>query len=180
MDSSQANSQLVMLLPDLSTTDPRRLARMMEAGPGQRAWELDELGAIFRHQLTAPIDFDLASLGARAMTTLRSHATAGGAAPRTFAELFHDPQPPLDLLVLTKQFAKTSRADEESGLPAAVATVLYLASIVVARLRCGQRITGQSDEALAFGVQWVLDQPWVDERTRALFREGQQELAQKK
>jgi hypothetical protein len=43
---------------------------------------------------------------------------------------------------------------------------------VVARLRLGIRISEQSDESLLHGIQWVIDQPWVDEKTRTLFREA--------
>ena len=59
-------------------------------------------------------------------------------------------------------------------LPAEVATVIYLASIVVAHLRCARRISEQSNESLLYGIQWVIDQPWVDEKTLSVFREAQQ------
>jgi hypothetical protein len=57
-------------------------------------------------------------------------------------------------------------------LPPEVATLLYYAAILVARRRHGQRITQLDDNSLRSGVEWSLQQPWVDQRTKSLFQEG--------
>jgi hypothetical protein len=53
-----------------------------------------------------------------------------------------------------------------------VATLLYFASIVVAQMRCGTRITALDDNAIGAAIQWALAQSWVDGPTRSLFEEA--------
>src|SRR5262249_43555272 len=140
--------------------------------PPRRLWPPEELGAILRHQLASSVQLDLESMGSTVRTRLIALTPDQQPGQRTFGQLFRLASPPLALLDLVKQFAKSSRVGGESGLPAEIATVMYLSSIVVARLRCGRRITAQSDESLLYGIQWVIDQPWVDEKTNELFREA--------
>lgn len=163
-----------MTEPDLHGTDPRLLAQFLEVEDvPRRLWSPDELGAILRHQLATSVQLDLESLGSSFRTRLHALPAVEKPGPLTFAELFHLPAPPLDLLNLVKQFAKSSRVRGESVLPAEIATVIYLTSIVVARIRIGRRISEQSDESLLYGIHWVTEQPWVDDKTRALFHEAQ-------
>src|SRR5262249_23618648 len=160
-----------MTVPDLHETDPRLLAQFLEVEevpPG--IWPAHELGAILRHQMATPVRLDLESVGSTFRARLQALPAGQQPGALTFGDLFQQAAPPLELLVLVKQFAKASRVRGESVLPAEIATVIYLTTIVVARLRCGQRISAQSDESLTYGIQWVIDQRWVDERTRALFR----------
>jgi hypothetical protein len=160
-----------MALPDLQQTDPRILALFLDMEEGQRRiWPADELGAILRHQLETSVQLDLEGLGSTFKSRLLALPAAQQPGKLTFGQLFQIASPPADLLNLVKQFAKASRVRGETVLPPEIATVLYLASIVVARLRCGKRISDQSDESLTYGIQWVLDQPWADETTRQLFR----------
>jgi hypothetical protein len=164
-----------MTEPDLQRTDPHLLARFLDVDDGpRRLWPHEELGAILRHQLASSVQLDLETLGSPFWSRLHALPPAQQPGKLTFGELFQRADPPLELLSLVKQFAKASRIRGESVLPAEIATVIYLTSIVVARLRCGQRITEQSDEALRYGIQWVIDQPWVDGGTRALFRQALQ------
>jgi hypothetical protein len=91
---------------------------------------------------------------------------------RSFGELLHHRNPLPELLELAKEFAKECRTEVESPLPRALATVLYYASIAAALARCGRRITHHDDATLRQGFQWGCAQPWVDEATRELLREG--------
>jgi hypothetical protein len=158
---------------DPQQSDPSRLAQLFELeDTPHRAWSQEELGAMLSHQLAAPLLLDLERV-----------APFGPAVPQgsvrpslTFGELLSQSQPSLELLKKTKQFAKASRVRGESALPPEIATLLYFGSIVVARHRLGERISEQSDEALVYGVQWVIDQPWVDEATRGLFRSALTQL----
>ena len=59
--------------------------------------------------------------------------------------------------------------DPAAALPSEVATVLYVADVVVARVGCGQSISHLSDAAVHDNVRWVLAQPWLDPPTRRLF-----------
>lgn len=73
---------------------------------------------------------------------------------------------------MTKDFAKASSIHPDSPLPRDVARLLYFASIVVALLRCGEHISELNEESLRDGVASLIDQPWVNEQIRSLFREG--------
>jgi len=159
---------------------PRQLAYLLgldTAEPGE--WGPEELGAILRHQLDTPLSVDL-PLSATAPWAgpgiEPSAAGAGGAVPGTFADLFHRPDPPTQLLWVVKDFAKANCCHPASALPNDIATLLYYASIVAARLHARQTISQLTDEELRAGVTWVLGQTWVDERTQGLFLEALQTL----
>jgi hypothetical protein len=95
---------------------------------------------------------------------------------RTFDELFHYPKPPIELLKSVKEFAKANRDHPASALPGEIATMLYYASVIIARWRWGEVITTLNDEELRAGINWAIAQPWVDERTRSLLREASKAL----
>jgi hypothetical protein len=115
-------------------------------------WDAQELGAVLRHQLAAPLP-----------------PVAGPAPVDTFDQLLRHPSPPLTLLESVKDFAKAARQNPAAGLPEEVAAVIYFAAIVVANRRCGVRISRLSDEELRSGVEWVLAQPWIAADIRVLF-----------
>ena len=142
-------------------------------GASGREWLQAELGAVLRHQLTARVDFDLGtSVGVACPSAAPPDEVLRPARSFTFAELLHDPAPPLDVLRRTKTLAKACRNDPNGPIPREVATVLYFASILVALMRCGQRITHLDDAGLRDGIEWILAQSWVDTATRGLFEQG--------
>ena len=138
---------------------------------GERYWRPDELGAILRHQLSAPIRFDMRALGGVGRQ-IESLAEARGLVLKSFADLLNHPNPPLELLDMTRQFARRHLGGAESIIPREVAIVLYYASIVAARLRCGAHISKLEDGELLRGVTATLAHPWLDERTRTLLEQG--------
>lgn len=156
---------------DYSHTKPESLARLLDAEAGGGEWSADDLAAILRHQLAAPLRADLTATNAHAGKTLDTISRAAPP-PATFGELFAHPHPPPELLELAKDFGKALRRDTACGVPAGVATVIYYASIVAARLRCGRRISDLDEAALRRGVEWALAQPWLDAATRAMFEEA--------
>jgi hypothetical protein len=167
MDSSDA----------IWNSTPEQLSRLLDSdGLAGRAWSPEDLQALLRHQLAAPIAVDLASLGPALAAQLKALADAHGLLLKSFADLFVHPHPPLELLRLVKDFAKAHRASPTGALPPEVASVLYFAAIGVAQLRLGQRISSLPDEALRQGCSWALDQSWVDARTKEIFTELRQTL----
>jgi hypothetical protein len=149
--------------------EPKRLAAFLEIDPGSGGlWRQAELAAIFKHQLAAPVQLDLAN------GTDRNAPPSPSGFPeiRTFDELFHYPKPPIELLKSVKEFAKANRDHPASVLPGEIATVLYFASVIVARWRCGEVITTLNDRELRVGIEWAIAEPWVDERTRSLLCEA--------
>lgn len=157
---------------DLSAAGPECLARLLQMSEGhQPLWTSQELAAICRHQLSAPIEYDLRSLSSDAARKTRFVSAAQGLLLRSFADLFSHPQPPLELLELTKEFAKGHRNQPESPLPVEVSTLLYYASVAAALLRCRQRISGLTDQALREGLEWAAALDWVEEPIHQLFAE---------
>jgi len=156
---------------------PQALAQMLDIGPDTHGlWEPGELGTILEHQLAAPLEFELVGMDRSQLDELR-HDWPAGPALETFGDLLRHPRPPVELLKLTKAFAKASRAHPDSPLPEDVAGVLYLASIVVALTRCRKLITGLGKEGLSYGLDWALKQTWLDESIRQLLEEGHDALS---
>jgi hypothetical protein len=151
----------------------RDLAKLLApagaAGDGPTIYHGADLAVILRHQLAAPLAEELASPVCGAAS--REEPLNLDGSIKTFADLLHAADPPLDLLRRTKELAKSCRANPEM-LPPEVATLFYYAAILVARQRHGQRITQLDDNNLRSGVEWSLQQPWVDQRTKSLFQEG--------
>ncbi|MGA2498625.1 MAG: hypothetical protein ABSH20_12840 [Tepidisphaeraceae bacterium] len=160
--------------------DPRRLSLFLESMLEDRSvWQPGDLGDLLRQELEQPLQFGLSGLSPARAEQLRSLCQADGLTIKSLAEVLLHPRPPLDLLVLFKRFAHAHGHDPDSRIPADVARLLYLACIVAARLRCGQRITRLSDQELCDGIRTALAQPWLDERLAGLFRQGLVELEQK-
>ena len=154
------------------SVEAKRLADMLDAEQPQRLWRPDELGAILRHQLSSVIQFDLGALDPGCAARLRAMSDTEGLLVRSFLTLFQHPCPPVDLLELTKKFAKACKNHPDSPLPAEVAEILYLSSIVVAMTRCGRRITGLDDQSLRQSLAWALQRTWIDADTRSILQEG--------
>ena len=148
---------------------PQHLAALLaERAEHGRLWRTDELGAIFRHQMAAPVIVDLGGFDPATALRLKSLSEAQGLVLKSFAELFHHPAPPLELLQLTKDFAKLNLDHPESCLPPEIAAALYYVGIATALVRLDQRISQLSDADLRRGLSWVRDQTWVDADTREL------------
>jgi hypothetical protein len=159
--------------PDRPTADANLLARMLELkSADQPHWDAEDLEGILEHQLAAPLEADLADLRPGLRRRLAELGAAGGPPIATFRDLLEHPRPPLELLELTKRFAKRCRSNPDAPLPDDIATVLYLAAIAAAMTRCATRITGLGDEGMRHGLRWALGRPWLDASTRKLLQRG--------
>ena len=153
-------------------TDARALSRMFQlAGTEQPNWQPDELGALWQHQLKAPIDFDLTQFAGFLPPQLEALQQRAGSDIDTFGQLLHHRCPPVELLEATKQFAKACRRGE-SSLPDEIATMLYILSIVAAASRGSRPISKLVDQALCHALDWASQQTWLDQPTRVLVDEG--------
>jgi len=160
-------------VPPFDHLNPSQMAEMLSLdGSSGGAWLPEELGAVLSHQMMVSVDFDSERLIAAHDQAALASGEANLGRSFTFAELLHHPEPPLDVLRHVKTSAKACMTETNGSLPHEVATVLYFASILVALMRCDQRITHLNDGCLRGGVEWVLAQSWVDPPTRALFEEG--------
>ena len=136
-----------------------------ERGP---LWRADELAALFRHQMSAPMLMDLGSFDARTADQLKTLSAAQSLLLSSFADLFNHPAPPVQLLQLVKDFAKANMEHPESGLPKEIAAALYYTSIAAALVHLDKRISQLPDADLRRGVRHTQEQAWLDEKTRAL------------
>lgn len=148
------------------------LAEMMGFTDDAGMWKPEELGEVFQHQLAAPVELDLGSLGEEATHGLGAALSTADPPIWSFRDLFHHPRPPVALLKMTKEFAKACQGRPAGLLPEEIATMLYVLSIVTAWTRCGSRITKLDAEGLNYSLRWALDQTWVDESTRTILEDG--------
>jgi hypothetical protein len=151
----------------------KKLATLMATGE-ERAdlWRPEELAAIFRHQMSAPVMVDLGAFDPRTATRLRTLGEAQGLLLRSFDDLFHHPAPPIELLELVKDFAKANLDHPESGLPREIAAALYYASIAAALVRLDARISQLPDADLQRGLRWAMGQAWLDEKAKELLTQA--------
>jgi hypothetical protein len=145
------------------------MASSEERGP---LWRAEELAAMFRHQLSAPVLMDLGSFDARTAAQLKTLTAAQGLLLSSFADLFNHAQPPVQLLELVKDFAKANIDHPESGLPREIATALYYTSIAAALVRVDKRISQLPDADLRRGLRWTIEQAWLDDKTKTLLNEA--------
>ena len=147
----------------------KKLATLMATGEERaRLWRPDELAAMFRHQMSAPMLVDLGTFDPRTATRLRTLSEGQGLLLKSFADLFHHPAPPIELLELIKDFAKANLDHPESGLPDEIATTLYYTSIAAALIRLDAHISQLPDADLQRGLRWTMEQAWLDEKTKEL------------
>ena len=162
----------------LSKSPPKSLAAFLAAGSEQeRLWRPEELSAIFRHQMSAPILVDLGGFDPATAVRLKALSEAQCLLLKSFADLFHHTVPPLELLTLTKDFAKANMDHPESSIPNEVAAVLYYTSIATAFVRLDTRISQLKNPELQRGLLWARDQPWIDDRTRDILSHALQKLS---
>ena len=90
----------------------------------------------------------------------------------------HHPSPPVELLKLTKDFAKLNLDHSQSTLPTEIAGALYYTSIAAALVRLDMRISQLTDADLRRGLLWARQQAWIDEATKGLLDQALDKLAQ--
>jgi hypothetical protein len=155
----------------------KELAELMASGwENARLWRPEELAAIFRHQMSAPMLVDLGSFDAATAARLKTLSDGQSLLLKSFADLFHHATPPLELLQLVKNFAKANIDHPESGLPGEVASALYYASIASALVHQDTRISQLPDADLRRGFRWLEEQAWLDEKTKNLLAEAEKKL----
>lgn len=158
------------------TPDPQKLANMLQAGKPGRLWRDDELGAVLRHQLSAPVNFDLEGMDKGESARLETLAQADQLLIRSFADLLFHPHPPVELLQMTKDFAKACSLHPDSPLPQEIAKLLYFAAIAAAMVKCDLRITALGPVELQASINWLCGRDWVDDRMKDLLRQASNRL----
>jgi hypothetical protein len=146
-----------------------------EDGGDVHLWRPDDLRDMWQHQLAAPLVLSLGHLSPE----VAHRISAEGRDPLLrLAEVLQDSRPPVGILQLLRRFAKSCRADPGIPLPREFVMLLYYASIAAALVRCHERISNLSNDSIRRGLRWYRKQPWLDEATRALLRDGERRLKQ--
>jgi hypothetical protein len=157
--------------PKLDNTEPSRLASIVDLDPSaERLWKPQELAALLRHQLAVPVPLEQWE---------RAQAPSDkptGSAIRSFGDLLNHPIPPIELLVMLKDFAKANAGHPDSALPSEVAKVLYYLAISVALLRHNHRITSMSDADLGSSLRWAIGLPWIGPQQQSLLKQAMARL----
>ncbi len=156
--------------------DGEKLANLLDAGGSAADWRPEELGAIFQHQMTAPVQFDLAGFDPSFAARIKLLSGAQGLLVKSFRDLFQHAHPPLALLEAVKDFAKRAAVSREAILPKSIARVLYYLAIVTALLRSNKRITSLKNSELLRGLRWAVAQEWLDSETHAVLEDGVKRL----
>jgi hypothetical protein len=139
---------------DLPDSDPQRLRALLD------------------HCLHQPMEFSLAALDRPQAEQIRREVDSRSLLLKSLGDLFAHDCPPELLLRAAKEFGRAHALAAVHDMPPDVTRVLYYASIVAARVRIGSRITELKDTELIAGVQWVLEQTWVNDSIKSLMREG--------
>ena len=125
---------------DIQHSTTKTLAEVMglfetRTSPG---WSDHELAAMVNHQLAVPLAFDLSRLRGVDEKQVTDLTRRDDGHIDTFGDLLTHPNPPVEVLSMVKEYAKASMDHPSSSLPRPIASALYYAAIVVAKLRCNK------------------------------------------
>lgn len=161
----------------------RSLAKLLsEQSLPQHVWTEEEIGAVLVHQWMAPLRVSLEGISPQQRSAVKLVAEADELLLRSFGDLLTHRSPPLELLVIMKDFAKAVGVHPHSPLPPDAARVMYLGAIAAARVRCRQRISSMTDAELIEGMRWTLAQRWLAPQIESVLEdllvelEGKQEV----
>jgi hypothetical protein len=151
---------------DFDRQPNERVADLMAAGSHPAvAWPDAELGAILRHQLDTPIEAEVGGRSETVVGELLAALHSAGGSP-TLVDVLAHLDPPLALLEMLKEFAKSLLEHPESALPKEVAGILYWTAIAAAMARKGAKISRLPDVGIRAGLAWSLSRSWLDSRLR--------------
>ena len=164
---------------DVSTTSLRSLAILADLDKaGVHMWDARDTGAVFRHQMRSPVQMDLSAMVPKSAADAKMLAAAHGLLMSSYDDLVRHPAPPLVLLNLTKEFAKTNTRPQ-GCLPEPAARFLYYLVIAVALVRHDTRMSELNDDQLRKAWGWCLTQEWADETYRDIIRQAVDSLGRK-
>jgi hypothetical protein len=161
----------------IQNTDPEALAEIMEVDRTTIGlWRTEEMGAVLRHQLAAPAQAELRCIRTGLDARFAACREVQEGTIRTFGDLFRHPAPPLTLLLLVKDFAKSCRNDPNNPLPDELSTLLYFLSIAFALVHWNERTTSLSERDLRKGLNWAAHREWVESDLQEVLQEALQLL----
>jgi hypothetical protein len=144
--------------------------------PNAVPWSSRELREMLEHQMTAPLASEterfahLANCAPDHVANRLAHCPCP-----TFGDLLRHKAPPLDVLTMTKDFAKAAMADQDD-LPRDVARVLYVLAILRGQSVPGGRLTALDDAVIVREARRCLAFGWLPDGIQGLLREGVKSL----
>jgi hypothetical protein len=145
-------------------------------------WSEQDLAAMLRHQMTAPLNFDLSSFemkAARAEDRRKTLASATKQRIKSFEDLLFHREPPLELLKLSKEFFKRRLQKCKKDSPEwNLAYLFYLLSILAAGDHAS-KVSSLTSNELRIGMKWVMKQQWANNSIRELMNERGREFPPK-
>jgi hypothetical protein len=158
---------------------PAGLARILDQNQKDTAlWGPEEMRAMWRHQLRAPLDADLSTVQSANLAVLRLAPETSGFLDKSFENLLQNAKPSLSLLKISKQFAKETFKEAEDPQLKEIAAALYYACYAVGIVAHGQRLGGMSTRELTGGFEWAIGRIWLDEPTKKLIKQARELLTQ--
>ncbi|MEM7391971.1 MAG: hypothetical protein AAF492_06440 [Verrucomicrobiota bacterium] len=151
LDQAQLNTKLIKTMMHIEEKD----------GP---QWPETDLAELWQHQLTAPLKSELNGVSPETETVVASLPDDA----MTFGDLFQHPEPPIEWLRLVKDFAKIRGTEDEEMIPRDICSALYYTSIRIAETHEYQDFSSLDRNHLAEGIDWLCQQTWLDDRTRAI------------
>lgn len=134
-------------------------------------WRKEELTAILEHQWITQVAADMECLSAEQAHILTRLDEAAGT-PMTYGDIFTCSAPSIAVLEMIKVEAKRNMARANEELPEDIAKLLYILSVIVARLRCGVSITSQPDKSVRGNIESALAQSWPTPPIIQILRDG--------
>jgi hypothetical protein len=147
---------------ELGNSNPLELAKLLMLDT-PLCWSADDLKSILQHELQLPLQAELGS---------KIDGASSDELQQSFGDLLSSPLPPLPLLRAVKEFAKANRNDPKALIPGELATMLYYAAILAARLRWRAKISELTVTDLLGGVDWALSRRWLASSLAPLFHEA--------
>jgi len=142
-------------------------------------WHAMDFAALFRHQLITPLVDDMAEARRMGISGVSLGVRRSTHARVTLKQLMQESNPSIDALRCIKALAKSRCGERGGGLPREIAMATYYLAIALAIVRADQAISTLSDANLERGLQWALDQSWIDEQSHAILNEAYQRVSAK-
>lgn len=133
-------------------------------------WSSSDLATILEHQLASPLIAELDRFAElSSCSKYQASSIMSGCGSNSFGELIHSPAPSLSALILLKDYAKASLANE-GDLPRDVARVLYVIVILRGRQIEAGVVSTLDDASLQREAYRCLTFGWLPENIRELLR----------
>jgi len=156
-------------------SNPSELARLLGVrGASKSDWQPAELTSSFHRCFGMRVGeyLRIGTMSGRTMQFVAETSSEQDALSMPLEELFLTASPPLALLIAVKRHARRLANSDTSSLPAEIHRCVYFASIALAMIRLGERISKSSPDVLRAAFEQLADEGWIENWLRTLFSEG--------